>query len=852
MSARDVSKLCSEAEARRAAVAEIPLDKVLRVLAEVARRWKDPAYGPRRRAESRLPEATGFSPAMIRKGIEELCWTFNPEFLRKKIDTELRGLDGLGEKQWRPVGVVLHVLAGNVFVGAAGSLVEGLITGNVNILKMSSLEKIFLPELARSIVECDPEGSVSRSFAVVEYSSADAAVIGELKKRVDGIAVWGGEEAVRAYRDGLPARTRLILFGPKLSFALITRKGLDEITLTSAAKALAAEVSIWDQNACTAPQVCYVEGEENARRLALALPPALKRRTLELPPGSVGSDQAVEIRKIRQVFEVAEARGEGLLLESPRGLDWTVLLDQDLSLEPSPLHRTLRVIPYRALSQVLPGLRSLRGYIQTVGLCAAPEEQPVLSEKLAAVGALRVVILGKMAEGEIDDPHDGRYDLPQFKNLVLARVSESDGREPIETLTPRARRALIDERLRRLMDEARKSPFYAKRLRGISIETATDLRKIGILTREQMESNMPPQGEGLATGKWSGGYVTRSGGSTGEPKFSIYDREDWDRMVSHAVAIFSGLGLSPEDRLANFMLAGDLYGSFVSFDHINNRLGLATFAFAGTSTPETFAKVWRQFGINAVQGIPSHLIPFLRQAKKVEPKLALEKLVYAGTPLSPTDYDWLKSALKISRISSVIGANDGGQIAFQCSRMRGNLHHAIDDFNYLEVVDEKGRPAPDGTAGKLLLTSLLKYAYPLIRYDFGDSGRIVPTTCACGRKARVIEYLGRSDDALSVGMMNVRYRDFSAALSGMPISTMQLAARNDENGEAVVVRAEMDDPSEGARSRIEAAILSSMSKLKERLDDGTLSRLSVELHAPGALPRNPRTGKVKALVDERR
>lgn len=849
---REVSRLCAEASARRARTARVPLDKVLRVLGETARRWKDPAYGPRRRAERALPAATGFSPAMIRKGIEELCWTFEPAYLQKKIDTELRGYqDGLGDRRWRPVGVVLHVLAGNVFVGAAGSLVEGLITGNVNILKMSSMEKIFLPELARSLAESDPDGAVAGSFAVVDFSSSDAAVIAELKKRVDAVAVWGGEEAVRAYRDGLPARTRLIVFGPKLSLAVVTKGGLEETSIAETARRLAAEAGVWDQNACTAPQACYVEGLENAERLARALPAAFQEMARKLPPGRVDADQAVEIRKLRQIFEVAEARGEGRVLESPRGLDWTVLLDKDLALEPSPLHRTLRVIPYRRLSDVLPGLESLRGYLQTVGLCASQKEAAGLTGTLADLGALRVVALGKMAEGEIDDPHDGRFDLPQFKNLVLARPGAGPDREPAESLTPDARRALIDERLRRLADAARRSPFYSRRLKGVSLDGVADLKKVPILTRDQFESNMPPQGEGLSTGPWTGGYVTRSGGSTGEPKFSIYDGADWERMISHAVGIFRALGLAPSDRLGNFMLAGDLYGSFVSFDHINNRLGLATFAFGGTSTPETFVKVWRQFGLNAVQGIPSQLVPFLRQARKLEPKLVLEKLVYAGTPLSPSDHDWLKSALKISRIASVIGANDGGQIAFQCSRMRGSLHHAVDDFNYLEVVDDAGRPVPAGAPGRLVLTSLLKYAYPLIRYDFGDRGRILPKRCPCGRAAKVLEYLGRSDDTLSVGSMNVRWRDFSAALAGMPLSNLQVAARNEENGESVVVRAETDSPSEGTRSRVEGALLSSMSKLKERLADGSLNRLCVELHEPGRLPRNPRTGKVRAMVDER-
>ena len=148
------------------------------------------------------------------------------DVLRRKMDAELPGHEGLGACRWEPLGAVLHVLAGNVFVGAAGSLVEGLLTRNVNILKMSSSEGVFLPILIDSLRECDEDGVISKSLAVVQFGQKQADVIEVFKRDVDGIVVWGGESAVRGWRDGLPARTRLIVFGPKLSAAVVTRQGL--------------------------------------------------------------------------------------------------------------------------------------------------------------------------------------------------------------------------------------------------------------------------------------------------------------------------------------------------------------------------------------------------------------------------------------------------------------------------------------------------------------------------------------------------------------------------------------------------------------------------------------------------
>jgi phenylacetate-coenzyme A ligase PaaK-like adenylate-forming protein len=851
LSAAQAAALCRQAAGLRQAVADYPPDKVLRLLSRVQERWRDPSYSLRRAAERSLPGVTGFSPAMVRLGLRELCWTFDADLLRRKLDAELPGHEGLGAKRWEPLGTVLHVLAGNVFVGAAGSLVEGLLTRNVNILKMSSSEGVFLPLLVESLRECDEDGVVSKSLAVVRFGSGQADVLSTFKREADGIVVWGGESAVRGWRDGLPARTRLVVFGPKLSVAVVTRKGLAGRGPEELARRLAGEMSIWDQNACTAPQACYVEGEAEARRLLEALPQALDKTGRVTPPGEVDADAAVEIRKLRGIAEIAEARDEGVLREAARRLDWTVILDRDLALTPSPLHRTLRVVPFRKLADVLGQLSSLRGYLQTVGLAAGEAEGEALADRFSDAGALRVLELGHMAEGEIDDPHDGAQDLPQFMRLVLRRLTGRPDWTPAERLTRERRRALIDARLRRLIDAARRSRFYGRRLKGLRVETVADLVRVPELTRDEMEANMPPQGGGLGTGDWAGGYVSRSGGSTGAPKFSVYDKRDWEAMIAGGAEVFRGLGLEASDRLGNFMLAGDLYGSFVSFDHVNDRLGLTSFGFAGNSKPETFAEVWRKFRINAVEGIPTFLVPFLRRAKEAEPRLSLEKVVYAGSPMSAADCDWLKSALKVRRVASVIGANDGGQLGYQCAHMRGPLHHAIDEFNWVEVVDDRGRPVPNGETGRILITSLLKYAYPLIRYAIGDAGRIVRGACPCGRPARRFELLGRCDDAVAVGNMNVRHRDFVAALKGLPVSALQVAALGGEEGESLAVRVEASSSSLELEKRLRRALLAGMDKLKERLEDGSLRELSLSLHKPGELPRNPRTGKLKSPVDER-
>lgn len=859
----EVANLCRKAEASRRELQSYPQDKIFRLLDEVRALWQDPAYPRLKTLRERLPSETGFSPEMLELGIQELVWVLDSTLLRRKLDAEMKGVPPAPDFVYRPetqtllhrepLGIVLHVLAGNVFLVGAGSLMEGLLTQNVTFLKMSSNERVFLPELIESIREVDTDGVVSRSIALIDYSSSQKDVIAAFKKRVDAIVVWGGEEAVKAYRNDLPARSRLIMFGPKLSLAVVTKQGIARYGAGELAKRLAFELAIWDQNACTAPQLCYVEGEEAARELVDLLATELAIQAKKLPAGDVDMNAAVEIQKLRSVAEIADARGEGRLHFSRGNVDWTVFLSKDTVIEPSPLHRTIKIVPYASQETIFSEMDKLRGYLQTIGVAAGEREGLALMRELGAHGALRTFALGQMSGGEIDDPHDGAYDLPQLVNFVVTRLPlDAEGVDPKDFLPDTAKKLLIDQRLRVLLDRARKAPFYRERLKGVKIESVDDLTRIPILTREEMEQNMLPAGDGLCTGPFTGGYVSRSGGSTGAPKFSIYDATDWENMISEAVRVLRAAGLEKGDRVANCMLAGDLYGSFVSFDHINYRTGAMTFAFAGQVTPEVFLDTWRKFKINCLQAIPTVAVPLMKAVKRLEPSFTLEKFLFAGTPLSGSDRQWIAENLGTRRISSIIGANDGGQLAFQCAHLSGNRHHLADDFNYAEIVDEKGNRVPEGESGKIVITSLLKFAFPLIRYDLGDAARFVNEPCACGRTARVIEYLGRSDDAVCIGNMNLRYRDFASALNGYDISAMQLIARNDEEGEFLTLKIESEESAEILPERVRETLLARMEKLAERVRDRSLLRIEVDCLKPGQLPRNPRSGKIKTLCDERK
>jgi phenylacetate-CoA ligase len=75
----------------------------------------------------------------------------------------------------------------------------------------------------------------------------------------------------------------------------------------------------------------------------------------------------------------------------------------------------------------------------------------------------------------------------------------------------------------------------------------------------------------------------------------------------------------------------------------------------------------------------------------------------------------------------------------------------------VECVDsDTGEPVPDGTEGEIVITSLTKEAFPILRYRTRDISVLDRTPCRCGRThVRMRRITGRTDDMLIIRGVNV-------------------------------------------------------------------------------------------------
>jgi phenylacetate-coenzyme A ligase PaaK-like adenylate-forming protein len=406
----------------------------------------------------------------------------------------------------------------------------------------------------------------------------------------------------------------------------------------------------------------------------------------------------------------------------------------------------------------------------------------------------------------------------------------------------------VRARIRLLIELARREPFHRDRLparhdgslTGIPVQSKEDL-----LASSQTAG--PPDGPGRANGQ-----VVRTGASTGAPRLISYSRRDWANMIGEAVPMLFGAGLEPGDRVVNTLSGGSLYGGLTSTVCELSRMSVQNFTYGQHITPQELVDLARQFGLDAIFGLPTVILPLLRDAHRLDPDLRVPKLLFGGTALAEHDRRWLRERLGTYRIFSLLAANDGAQMGYQCEHLAGREHHLVDDFSYIEVVRADGSAAALGEPGEILVTTLQKLHDPLIRYRIGDTGMLGWSSCACGVTGRTLEYLGRADGLIKVRARTVTYSEILANLDDFAVSEMQATIDTDEGAE--VVRLAIETSQDVSAARIRQQVADSFEALSDHDHFGAgrdIFRLEVRILAPGELPRDPVSGKVRQVIDRR-
>ncbi|MBK1883286.1 hypothetical protein JIN85_12740 [Luteolibacter pohnpeiensis] len=267
-------------------------------------------------------------------------WTgsFDKQTLLKLLEEELG--DPMALDQWvnkgpiqtRAIALspVLHVVSGNTPHAAFQTVFRGLLLGCENWVKIPSAG---LPEFEEWVAGLPPELAqwieLRRDLPSAWLNPA-AAVI------------YGGADTIETFRNLLPAATRRIEHGPKLSIGVVFEPNQE------AAGKIATDILRHDQRGCLSVQAIFVDGSEHELMQFgdwLADELAAYRRREARPFPSLSDSGAVS--NTREIARFRQANGDEVRLwESHGSTDWTVLYEREPELAPGPLNGFVKLHPF--------------------------------------------------------------------------------------------------------------------------------------------------------------------------------------------------------------------------------------------------------------------------------------------------------------------------------------------------------------------------------------------------------------------------------------------------------------------------------------------------------------------------
>lgn len=337
-------------------------------------------------------------------------------FLRKKLEykcqielnTDELIIDGKLKRKRFPLGILLHIAAGNVDALPAYSVVEGLLSGNVNILKLPTGDSGISVKLLSELINIEP--MLAEYIYVFDVPSTELETLKTLSDYSDAVVVWGTDIAVSAIRKMVSVNTKIISWGHKLSFAYATLDATDEQL-----RGLAKNICSTNQLLCSSCQGIYVDTNSQKEQIEFGKRffEIFKSVNKDFPKVDMGmrGKNAINIYN-----EKLEQHTTNNFILSDNGI--SVICTNDSKLTLSYLYRNIWVkkLPHKDIINII---KPYKGYLQTVGvLCPCAEKHSMLCNIFANAGLVRITNGVNMSQNVCGEAHDGTYPLREYSRIV--------------------------------------------------------------------------------------------------------------------------------------------------------------------------------------------------------------------------------------------------------------------------------------------------------------------------------------------------------------------------------------------------------------------------------------------------
>jgi phenylacetate-CoA ligase len=300
-----------------------------------------------------------------------------------------------------------------------------------------------------------------------------------------------------------------------------------------------------------------------------------------------------------------------------------------------------------------------------------------------------------------------------------------------------------------------RNKFFDMKLDYESLCSLDDLRRLPFTTKQDLRDNYP---YGLfAVPLRDVVRIHSSSGTTGMATVVGYTGNDirtWSNLVAR---ILTAAGVTKDDVIQIAFGYGLFTGGF-GLHYGAERLGASVIPISAGNTRRQI-QIMQDFKTTALVCTPSYALKMadVMMDMGINPSgLSLKYGLFGAEPWSERMRRQINERLGIIAtdnygLSEVMGPGVAGE-CLECNGLHVNEDHFL-----IEILDpETLEPVTPGEIGELVITTLTKEAFPVIRYRTRDLTRLLPEPCPCGRTLRRIQRItGRTDDMLIIKGVNV-------------------------------------------------------------------------------------------------
>lgn len=248
------------------------------------------------------------------------------------------------------------------------------------------------------------------------------------------------------------------------------------------------------------------------------------------------------------------------------------------------------------------------------------------------------------------------------------------------------------------------------------VQSAADLQKLPILTKDMVRAHyneLIPDNISSIRFRYD-----QTGGTTGEPMKYLTCEDVWGYITASKIYAWRTMGYRYGDKFVA-LGSSSLFGRKPSvvrriYDKIRNEIGMNSLNMSEEKCAQYLERMHKEH-IHWVYGYASSVYLLAKYAKDHQVDVSFIKGAFTTSENLTEVYRHTIEETFQCRVMDCYGSRDAGITAFEIKP--GKYHVSYDVIP--EVVDEFG----DGE-GTLLSTCVLNWAFPLIRYNFGDCAKL--------------------------------------------------------------------------------------------------------------------------------